>query len=225
MEEGLLKLFADYLDETDDLDQEQKELLMLLGAHAKGCIPFFYDCFRCMDHRMEQAETEDGKLSFRMEGECRLIFEEQELILKEEQARELLAKMIDLFEPVYPLGTVVELSEEFTKSLGLEKIQEKIKVVITGRFAAAHDKKTYFPYAGVVYPTGVLKKDQFIHFTSALIDSVVQEGYRDEAEEAYVLLMKKELLLEQEAVSFGFLGKEKAAEYAKEVMQHGKEKA
>lgn len=94
----------------------------------------------------------------------------------------------------------------------------------TGRFTASHDKKTYFPYVGVVYPTGILKKDQFIYFTSALIGSVVQEGYRDEAEETYVLLMKKEMLLENQAVSFGFLGKEKAAEYAKEVMHSGKEK-
>ena len=51
MEEGLLKLFADYLDDVEELEQEQKELLMLLGARAGRNIPFFYNCFRCMDHR------------------------------------------------------------------------------------------------------------------------------------------------------------------------------
>lgn len=223
MEEGLLKLFADYLDDEEELEREQKELLMQMGARAGRNIPFFYDCFRCMDGVTERAESEDGKLSFRMGEACHLALEGQELLLKEEQARGLLAKLIDFFEPVHPLGTVVELSEEFTKSLNQEKVQGKIKVVITGRFIASRDKKTYFPYIGVAYPAGIIKRDRFLYFTSALVDSVVREGYRDEAEDTYVLMMKKEMLVENGAVSFGFAGKEQAAEYDREVKNSGKE--
>lgn len=217
MEEGLLKLFADYLDDEEELEREQKELLMLLGARAGRNIPFFYDCFRCMDGVTEQAESEDGKLSFYKKEECHLSLEGQELLLKEEKARELLAKIIDLFELVHPMGTVVELSEEFTKSLKLKNVQEKIKVVITERFALTRDKQAYFPYVGSVYPTGTMGQGNYIHFTSALIDSVVQEGYRDEVEDAYILYMKKKVLLEQDAVSFGFLEQKQKVKYAEEM--------
>ena len=217
MEEGLLKIFADYLEDVDYLEPEHKNMLMQMGTEEKGRIPFLYDCFRCMDGLMEKAVWEEKEVFFHTDSMCYLLSEQQEIVLERKDARELLAKMIDLFEPIYPLGTVVALKEEFSKSLKLKEPFRKVKVVIVERFAKTKDKQTYFPYVGVVYPIGVLEKGQFINFTSALIDSVVQEGYRDEMEDAYILLMKKELLLDDDVVSFGFLGKEKAAGYAEEI--------
>lgn len=215
MKERLLELFADYLDDLDYLEQEQKEILIPMGLEAGRNIPFLYRCFRCMDHPEETAE-EKG-LSFYMDGECHLVIDRQEIILTEENARELLAKMAGLFETVYPLGTVVELKEEFIKSLHLKKPAGSIRAVIVGRFAALPDGKAYFPYVGSIYPLGIPEQEKLVHFTGASIHSVVQEGYRDDMEDAYVLWKKKELLLDQDAVSFGFLDKEEAVKYVKEM--------
>lgn len=226
MKEELLKIFADYLDELDFLEREQKEILMRLGMESEKVVPFFYNCFKCMENVIERAETTDKRLSFQKASKCHLVFEHQEIVLKEEDARELLAKMIDLFEPIHPLGTVIELKEKFTESMNLKGVVGNIKVVIVGRFAVTQDGQTYFPYVGSVYPFGIPEQEKLIYFTSAFIHSIVQEGYRDDMEEAYVLLKKKEILLDYDAVSFGFLKKDEAVKYVSEmgVENNGEEK-
>lgn len=213
MEEELLKIFSEFLDDQDDLEQEEKAVMMQLGERAGEYMEFFYACYACICNEKGNVELPEKGLSFSIEETCHLTYKSCRIRMEEETARELLSKLIDIFEPVYPLGTLVELKEEFTEALHLKKQTGKLKVVIIERFSRMGDKNVFFPYAGTVYPVGTLGQGQFIHFTGALIDSVIREGYRDEMEDAYILLMKRELLVEKQAVSFGFLKKEKQAEY------------
>ena len=111
----------------------------------------------------------------------------------------------------------MELSEDFSKSLKLKNQTYKVKVVIIERFSSTADKEAYFPYVGTVYPVGTLGYGRCIQFTSSLIDSVVHAGYQDDMDNAYILLMKKELILDNEAVSFGFLSKGRMEKYREEL--------
>lgn len=165
----------------------------------------------------EKAEMESKYLSFSYEKDCQLLWGKESVNLKEEEAGEMFAKLIDLFEAIHPLGTMVELKEEFTKSLNLKNKNSKLRVVIVERFAETEDKQAYFPYVGVVYPIGTLGKGKFLHFSSSLIDSVIHEGYHDDMEDAYVLLMKKKLLIDYGGKSFGFLTKEEMEAYRDEM--------
>ncbi|MCM1497818.1 MAG: DUF4176 domain-containing protein [Clostridium sp.] len=216
MQEGLLRLISDYLEDVDFLEQSQKEMLMHL-AEDKDIISFLYGCMECIKGVKHAVEIAEKKIAFSVEEKSRLVWEDKEIIMNNEHARELCSKMIDVLEPVYPLGTVVELTDSFTQSLRLKNQGKRIRVVIVERFAATSDKQAFFPYVGVIYPVGLLGKGRYLHFTSSLIDNVLHEGFKDEMDDAYVLLMKKELLIDNDAVSFGMLSKEEAALYETEL--------
>jgi hypothetical protein len=120
------------------------------------------------------------------------------------ELREIITSMIDILEKIYPLGTVVDLKNEYLrKHINIDKI-ENIRIVITHRFLYHEGDKAYFPYAGVTYPVGVFDKNEVINFTNALIEKVVHQGYSDVQEEAYVYLMKQELILSNRMHSYGF---------------------
>lgn len=217
MQKELLKMFSDYLEDVEYLDNEHKEMLMVLAMESEKLLPFMYDCYGCITQQLERAELKEKQLSFYMDEECYLKWGMQEFVLNINDARELIARFIDILEPIYPLGTVVALKEDFSRSLKLKSHINQVKVVIIERFASTKEKDAYFPYVGIVYPVGMLGHGKCIHFTNALVDHVVHMGYRDEMDDAYILLMKKELILDNDAMSCGFLTKEEVEEYREEL--------
>ena len=116
--------------------------------------------------------------------------------------------MLDLLEDTLPLGSVVDLKKSAYKNVPEASEVEHIRMVITYRFLGKEEDSHYFPYAGVVYPTGMLGRKEVLYFTRPLVEKVVREGYRDEQEDAYVYLMKKELVIEKGKNSFGYATKE-----------------
>lgn len=218
MQEELLAIYADYLDTVDYLQNEQRDRLMEMARQAEQCIAFCYACIACIEGEKESAECGEQGLGLEKRGEqyC-LIYKGYEMLFTKETVKNLLVHFLDLFEPVYPIGTIVDLKESLSRRLKLPEPVQKVRVAIVDRFTVLQNHTTYFPYMGIVYPVGVMGKGKFLYFTNALIDEVIHMGYRDETEDAYVLLMKKELLLESQAVSFGFLDKERASRYAKEL--------
>ncbi len=213
MREELLRLFSDYLEDTDYLNKQEQVMLMQLAMEGEKLLSFWYECHKCMNRMTEKVELQEYQLSFYFNEKYHLIWKNQELILEQDCMKELIAHYIDIFEPIYPLGTVVELSSDFSQSLQLKNRNQKVKAVVIERFVSNSTKEAYFPYVGIVYPVGMLGHGKCIHFTSALIDRVIHLGYRDEMEDAYVLLMKKELVIDNDAVSFGFVEESKVAEY------------
>lgn len=129
------------------------------------------------------------------------------------QIREIISGMIDILEKIYPLGTLVGLKKQYLEKIVSQDKIENARVVIVNRFIFHNDIKTYFQYTGVVYPLGMFEKGKVIQFTSALIEKVVHAGYSDEQEDAYVYLMKRELILEKKMHSFGFSTEEERKGY------------
>ncbi|MEK4972808.1 DUF4176 domain-containing protein [Niallia sp. FSL R7-0648] len=77
-------------------------------------------------------------------------------------------------------------------------------MVITKRYTVPTGYQTFFPYGGVVYPVGEMKKDAILYFTEPLITNVIHMGFKDEMEEAFELLMKEELVIEKKMTSIEF---------------------
>ena len=73
-----------------------------------------------------------------------------------------------------------------------ENIIEKIKAVIVDRFMKKETEKQYVPYCGIIYPFGDSKKQLF--FTEQAIHTVIHYGYTDRQEDAYVALIKREII-------------------------------
>ncbi len=73
MKEELLRLFSDYLEDVDFLNNEQKVMLMQLASEG-GIVPFLYDCIYCMVHLKEKAEIREKLLSFDCGKECHFLW-------------------------------------------------------------------------------------------------------------------------------------------------------
>ena len=161
-----------------------------------------HDAYR---HQLDALEvTSQGiDIFYRKEQEVHTIsFLEKRFSLDDASYVSFLTYAIDLMGEVLPLGTVVELDPRYFKPG--ESASEPIKVVITGRFIFPENYRSYFPYAGVVYPFGETNKGNTIHFTSPLIQKVVHMGYQDEMEESFEYLMKEELILDKGITSIEF---------------------
>ncbi|KAB7667703.1 DUF4176 domain-containing protein [Bacillus sp. B1-b2] len=122
--------------------------------------------------------------------------------LQEEPFFHLVTSSIEIMREMLPLGTVVELNPRHF--LPEQSTSSPTKVVITERYIVPTGYQTYFPYGGVIYPVGELKKDATIYFTEPLITNVVHTGYRDEMEEAFELLIKEDLLVKENRRSIEF---------------------
>lgn len=118
--------------------------------------------------------------------------------------QDLLVGIIDIQEKVLPLGTVVELNKEFVARKIPQILEvDSFRIVITHRFLS-YINNVYYPYAGVIYPIGMLGRAEFIHFSYGMINDVVYEGFSDESETEYVIAMKKELVIGRQMHSAGF---------------------
>ncbi|MBN8208889.1 DUF4176 domain-containing protein [Bacillus sp. NTK071] len=161
-----------------------------------------HDAYR---HQLDSLEltSQDIDLFYRKEeGLHTISYLDKSFSLDDASYVSFLTYAIDLMREVLPLGTVVELDPRYFKPG--ESASEPIKVVITSRFIFAKSYRSYFPYAGVVYPFGELNKGNTIHFTSPLIQKVVYMGYQDEMEASFEYLMKEELIVDKGITSIEF---------------------
>ena len=94
-----------------------------------------------------------------------------QLIVKKMPYSDIVQKMILITEKILPLGSVVEVD---IRELKLET------------------EKQYVPYCGIIYPFGDSKKQLF--FTEQAIHTVIHYGYTDRQEDAYVALIKREII-------------------------------
>ena len=107
------------------------------------------------------------------------------------QMKDFVQKMILITEKILPLGSVVEIDVRKLE-METEKPVSSIKVVIVDRFMKKETEKQYVPYCGIIYPFGDSKKQLF--FTEQAIHTVIHYGYTDRQEDAYVALIKREII-------------------------------
>ncbi|HCW04433.1 MAG TPA: hypothetical protein DGK91_07855 [Clostridium sp.] len=63
-----------------------------------------------------------------------LIYKGEKMAFTDNQMRELLAGIIDIQEPILPLGSVVDLKKEILQDRINLKDVDKVRIVITHRF-------------------------------------------------------------------------------------------
>lgn len=137
--------------------------------------------------------------------------------------KRIIGKGISFLEELLPLGSVVELQKEFLEEkMPSLKDAGKAVLVITERYLSLTGH-SYFPYAGVPYPTGTFDGTSRMLFSPALIKEVLHTGYQEKQEQAYQYRMKREYLLEKDMDMCGF----ETAEERKEIQrimeeQHGR---
>lgn len=135
------------------------------------------------------------------------------LTLSAEEIKKIIQSAFDMLGPCLPMGSVVELKkEQFKKIVASDKIQHA-RIVVTHRFLFHPDLPVFFPYAGTVYPVGTTGTQAVLHFTAPFIETVLHQGFSDEEENAFVYLMKRELLLEKDKHSITFATSEERKAY------------
>src|SRR5699024_6291049 len=139
---------------------------------------------------------------------CFIKFPNKKVEFPEALYAKLFNYVIEITKEILPLGTVVELNPAYFNSDQQPDVPTKI--VITERFVAPKEYNSYFPYGGIIYPIGEIQKNTKIHFTDPLIKKIVHHGYQEEAENAFIYLIKEEFIVDKDMLSI---------EYSKEDMK------
>jgi hypothetical protein len=208
------KLLIEWLDKLKYLSYGKKQKLNNIACDYYDNTSFFFKINETIIKKEKFCEDRINNVIYeREEDKHLLIYKDERMEFTYNQIKELIAGMIDILDKVYPLGTVVELKKEYLDNILQGNEIKNARIVIINRFIFYKEMKTYFQYAGAVYPVGLFEKGKAIQFTSALIEKVVSRGFSDEQEEAYVYLMKKELIIEKNMHSFGFSTEEERKNY------------
>lgn len=144
---------------------------------------------------------------------CIVQINDMEEVILQDDFLKALVHVMDIVNPVLPLGTIVNLKKDYLRKLTSDKQLDKALFVITKRFLFTDDAAVYFTYAGTPYPVGNLGIKGDFNFTDTLIDEVVHMGYRDEQEETFVYMMKRELILEKGYMSIGYASEEERRKF------------
>lgn len=204
-----LDILEIYLNSFENHESINKEDLKTFAHIYKDNIELLYDVYEFVIQQGDLYQDSKNQIRYMKYNEkYRVEFLGKEITLIDTEFKNIIVTLIDIFEPIYPLGTVVNLKNEYLEEIFKTNDIGELKVVIINRFLYLEDSKNYFHYSGVIYPTGSLGTEKVLNFTSRLIDKVVNLGYGDEQEDAFVYLMKKELILENNMNSIGFATKE-----------------
>lgn len=188
-----------------EIDLESAYNLRSLLGLLKEDNQLFLQLYHAYKHHLPSLDLQhqDEIISYRREEtKHSIVFSNKRIELSESLFRDLFISVIGLTREVLPLGTVVELNPAYFKPNPAS--ETPTKAVITERFVAPSGYRSYFPYGGIVYPLGEVKKGAKIHFTDPLIQKIVHLGYRDEVEDAFVYLMKEELIVDNHMHSIEF---------------------
>lgn len=204
-----LNLWKEFMEHTGCIPQRDHETMGRIAGTYVDDVSFLMRIYEAFAEKERFIEDEEHSVRYERDGEDYILaLEGRECAFSKEDFRKVIVGMLDLLEDTLPLGSVVDLKKSAYKDVPEASEVEHIRMVITYRFLGKEEDSHYFPYAGVVYPTGMLGRKEVLYFTRPLVEKVVREGYRDEQEDAYVYLMKKELVIEKGKSSFGYAAKE-----------------
>lgn len=213
-----LNLWKEFMEQTEYIPERLYEAMgMIAGIYVDDTSFLFkvYEAF--MEHERFLEDEENEVIYERDGGDYILKFEGKECVFDKAEFKKMLVSMLDLLEDTLPLGTVVDLRRDAYKDVVELDDVEEIRMVVTYRFLGDIEQGYYFPYAGVVYPTGMLGQAEVLYFTRPLVENIVREGYRDEKENAYVYLMKREMIIEKGANTYGYATPEEIASFNQQV--------
>ncbi|ROR29196.1 hypothetical protein EDD66_103131 [Mobilisporobacter senegalensis] len=161
-------------------------------------------------------DQKNGAKFEKQDNNCLLTVNTEQIELSKTNMKGFIESLITIMEDILPLGSIVDLKREYFANEILKNKVENIRMVITHRFLSKEGTDVYFPYAGVVYPTGMLGRGEVLYFTPGLIENVIHRGFEDVQETAYVSQMKREFIVENNMISCGFATKEKVEEFIRD---------
>lgn len=199
------RLIREWFKRYTTLDNNQVNMLMDIKDAIQSDLSLLYTMNKYIVEG--NGEIFDKALNIEFicrEGKCGLYTDKGEIIMEASEFRRILAAMIDIYEDMYPLGTVLDLKKEYYRDMLPVDEVEHIRVVVNYRFVPVSDDM-YIPYVGSVYPIGNNGKNTTgIHFTPMTVEKVVHMGYMDEEETAYLFQSKLGLIVENNMHSTGF---------------------
>ena len=170
-------LVAEWLDKHTTLSVLEKNIFVDIKKMIQSDLSLFYDMNRI-----------HGDVS-----------------LNAQEFRKIITTFIEIYEPIYPMGTVVELKKEAFKGLVSLEEKDRLLAVIAHRYVPINENR-YIPYVGIRYPFGATKElNNGLHFTSAAVKKIIHNGYTDEQEIAYIFNLKKKAIIELNMHSTAFL--------------------
>lgn len=202
------QLKLSFIDKKSSELELEKEFLHCFIELAENNLSTLKDILKTIKKKKSYVNLLSNLEITFIENEVRINSNENEFHTSIEKFKKLIVSIIDLFEVNYPLGTVVNLKTEYLNQLTNDKEIEEATFVITSRYVYTDDVKTYFQYGGIPYPVGSLGLNKVFYFTSDLIREILALGYSDNREEAYIYMMKKELLLDENYISIGYAQEE-----------------
>lgn len=214
-EQMKIALWQEKVNKTIYLSDKAKVMAVEMGKCYVNNNKFLYKMLEGLKKEKEELYDEENNVTFqKQEDTCTISFKDQYIQIKQFEMKEFIESWITIMDEILPLGSVVDLKKEFFSSELTKKTEEKIRIVITYRFLSREGVNAFFPYAGVVYPTGMLGNREVLYFTPGLIEKVVQKGFEDEKELAFVYKMKREYLIEKNMISCGMATKEVVAKFS-----------
>lgn len=206
------RLIREWFRKYTSIAPNQVEMFIEIKNIIQSDLSLFYQMNKMIVEG--QGEISDKILNMDFicrEGKCGLYTDKCEFICDAEDFRRILAVMIDIYEDIYPLGTVVDLKKEYYRDILPVDEVEHIRVVINYRFVPCSENM-YIPYVGSIYPVGNSGANTSgLHFTPMAIEKVVHMGFLDEEENAFLFQKKLELIVENDMHSSGFAKKDELA--------------
>lgn len=199
-------LFEEWIKVNGPFQIEKGKIFMDLKKTIKDDLSLVYQMNKMIVRGEGQVLDNELGINFICQNNvCILKINNDEIMLSNDDFRKTIAALVDIYEDVYPLGSVVELKKEtFKDVIPLDEIEDMC-VVITYRYVPYTDK-SFVQYVGSLYPVGnmgVIKTD--VHFTHKTVTNVIQRGYSDEKEIAYLYQIKKQFVIDNQAHSTGFI--------------------
>lgn len=207
-------LWKEYVENTPIIQEEDKSGFGEFGLACSTDISLPYMIYQSIMKDEHYLFDESTGITYRKrEGEYQLIWHKQLFKFGREEIRSLIISLIQIFEEVLPLGSIVDLKKSYLENMIPLDGVGKIRLVILHRFVNESPEGMFYPYSGTIYPTGIPGSSRQINFSPALIERVVYKGFHDEQEDAYVYLMKKEFLIDRQLKSVGFADEDERKTY------------
>jgi hypothetical protein len=217
-----LNLWKEFMEKTPYIPERLWETMGQIAGNYVDDTSFLFKIYEALIENERYLADEENEITYERDGEDYILaYQGKECVFSENEFKKILASMLDILEDTLPLGTVVDLNKDAYKGVPQVEDVDKIRMVIIYRFLGKEDQEFYFPYAGVVYPVGMLGYDEVLYFTKPLVEQVIHKGFHDEQEDAYVYLMKQEMIVEKGKNTFGYATPEQIEEFNKQVKKGG----
>ena len=197
-------LLREYMKNNQVLQKEQAGFLYEIAADSIPDNTTLTQLYIAIRNQSEPFSDNTGRLQYKTkDGTATLTYKNVKCSFEETMLLNTISDLIELTEHILPLGSLVQLRKElFAGAVDISRL-DTIRVVITHRFVRENEE-TYYTYGGVVYPVANFNGKEILKFTPSLIEKTLHKGYQDEQEDAYIYLMKQELILEKNIHMAGF---------------------